>query len=71
MAVDFRQSTTCRLDLMCTLIRAHALRTGADLIEPVRVCNANQVLKGQQLGHLAGRVVPHSLKNELALADLD
>jgi hypothetical protein len=41
-----------------------------DLVEPVRVGYANKVLKGKQLCHLSGRIIPNSLQNELALADL-
>ena len=41
-----------------------------DLIKPFRVSYANQILKGKQLCHLSGRILPNSLQNELALADL-
>ena len=41
------------------------------LIESVRVCHSHPVLQSKKLSHLTGRVVSHSLKDQLALADLD
>ena len=41
------------------------------LIESVRVCNSHKVLQGKKLSHLARWIISHSLKDELALADLD
>ena len=45
-------------------------RTSSDLVEPLRVSYANKILKGKQLCHLSGRIIPNSLQNELAVADL-
>lgn len=67
-----RSSGSCVARGLKPLLRQLSTHNGRrpDLSEPVSVSHPNKILKSKQLGHLSRRIIPDSLENELALADL-